>query len=116
MKEQIEELISWLTRLVFVRIGLLLTSGDERVVEILALRHQIRVLQRQVKRPRFTPTDRAVLAMLSRTFDGTVALTDRVGCSEHVLMSRQRRSESAAFAGYRFPSEVILLAVRWYLR
>ncbi len=31
-------------------------------------------------------------------------------------MSRQRRSESAAFAGYRFPSEVILLAVRWYLR
>ncbi|MCP4960239.1 MAG: IS6 family transposase [Actinomycetia bacterium] len=31
-------------------------------------------------------------------------------------MSRHGRSESAAFAGYRFPPEVILLAVRWYLR
>ena len=26
------------------------------------------------------------------------------------------RSPSSAFAGFRFPPEVILLAVRWYLR
>lgn len=33
-------------------------------------------------------------------------------------MSVSRRStvESVSFAGYRFPPEVILLAVRWYLR
>ncbi|MCP3937120.1 MAG: IS6 family transposase [Actinomycetia bacterium] len=31
-------------------------------------------------------------------------------------MNRRRPAESAAFAGYRFPPEVILLAVRWYLR
>ena len=31
-------------------------------------------------------------------------------------MIRRRRSVSVSFAGYRFPPEVILLAVRWYLR
>jgi transposase-like protein len=29
---------------------------------------------------------------------------------------RRRRPESSSFAGFRFPPEVILLAVRWYLR
>jgi IS6 family transposase len=29
---------------------------------------------------------------------------------------RRRRSVSCSFAGYRFPPDVILLAVRWYLR
>jgi IS6 family transposase len=29
---------------------------------------------------------------------------------------RRRRSVSVSFAGYRFPPDVILLAVRWYLR
>ncbi|MCP3934847.1 MAG: hypothetical protein GY708_05680 [Actinomycetia bacterium] len=56
------ELIAWLIRLAFERVGLLLVSGDGRVAEILALRHQIRVLQRQISRPKFTPADRAVLA------------------------------------------------------
>ncbi len=37
--------------------------------EILALRHQICVLERQINRPRFTPADRAVLAVLARAFD-----------------------------------------------
>lgn len=31
-------------------------------------------------------------------------------------MLRRRRIESPSFAGFRFPPEVILLAVRWYLR
>ena len=44
-------------------------SGDKRDAEILALRHQTLVLQRQIERPRFTPTDRAILAVLSRGFD-----------------------------------------------
>ena len=44
-------------------------NGDRRDAEILALRHQILVLQRQIERPRFTPTDRTILAVLSRGFD-----------------------------------------------
>ncbi|MCP3936534.1 MAG: transposase family protein [Actinomycetia bacterium] len=62
-------LISWLLRLLFARLGLLIVTGDDRDAEILALRHQIRVLQRQDTRPRFTPTDRAVLAVLAKVFD-----------------------------------------------
>ena len=31
-------------------------------------------------------------------------------------MFRRRRFESPSFAGFRFPPDVILLAVRWYLR
>ncbi|MCP3936016.1 MAG: integrase, partial [Actinomycetia bacterium] len=62
-------LISWLFRLLFARVGLLIVSGDDRDAEILALRHQIRVLQRQVNRRRFTPSDRAVLAVLAKAFD-----------------------------------------------
>ncbi len=55
--------------LLIARLGLLLVSGDKRDAEILALRHQILVLQRQIDRPRFTPTDRTILAMLSGAFD-----------------------------------------------
>jgi IS6 family transposase len=33
-----------------------------------------------------------------------------------VLLRRHRSSESPSFVGYRFPPDVILLAVRWYLR
>ena len=62
-------LVSYLFRLLFARLGLLIASGDERDAEILALRHQIRVLQRQVSHPRFTPADRAVLGVLAKVFD-----------------------------------------------
>jgi transposase-like protein len=31
-------------------------------------------------------------------------------------VDRCNRPGSASFAGYRFPPDVILLAVRWYLR
>ncbi len=56
-------------RLSIARLGLFLVSGDRRDAEILALRHQILVLQRQIERPRFTPADRTILAVLSRAFD-----------------------------------------------
>ena len=35
-------------------------------IEVLALRHQLRVLERQVHRPRFRPADRLLLSALSR--------------------------------------------------
>ena len=61
--------VAALVRLVVSRIGRFFATGDERDAEILALRHQVLVLQRQINRPRFTETDRTMLAVLSRVFD-----------------------------------------------
>src|SRR5207248_4265053 len=46
----------------------LLRFRSERVkeIEILLLRHQLRVLERQVARPALTPADRALLVAFSR--------------------------------------------------
>ena len=44
---------------------------------------------------------------------GTVALADRVQRGERMRVNRRSPAESASFAGYRFPPEVILLAARW---
>jgi transposase len=62
-------LVAALARLVASRLRLLFATGDERDAEILALRHQLLVLQRQVARPAFTDTDRTILAVLSTVFD-----------------------------------------------
>ena len=35
-------------------------------IEVLALRHQLRVLERQIQRPRFRPADRLLLSALGR--------------------------------------------------
>jgi putative transposase len=43
-----------------------LRSEHAKDVEIAVLRHQLKVLRRQVKRPEFRPADRAALAVLSR--------------------------------------------------
>ena len=41
-------------------------APDAKDVEIAVLRHQLAVLSRQVTRPRYTPTDRMLLASLAR--------------------------------------------------
>jgi hypothetical protein len=43
---------------------LLPMSDRDKDIEILALRHQLLVLQRQARKPVFTETDRAILARL----------------------------------------------------
>ena len=45
-------------------------SDRDKDIEILALRHQLLVLQRQVGMPTFTPTDRMLLARLLRRLPG----------------------------------------------
>ena len=50
-----------------LEILLVRTSSEARLrAEVLALRHQLRVLERQVKRPHWQPSDRLLLSALSR--------------------------------------------------
>ena len=58
-------LFAALSRLILPKIGLLFASGDARDAEILAQRHQVLVMQRQINRPHFTNTDRTVLGLLA---------------------------------------------------
>ncbi|MER5421843.1 integrase core domain-containing protein [Streptosporangium roseum] len=50
----------------FSFLGLLLRTDRDKEIEILVLRHQLMVLQRQAAKPVFTPTDRFLLAGLLR--------------------------------------------------
>jgi putative transposase len=56
----------WSLRRLLELVVLRSRSEREKEIEILLLRHQLRVLQRQVARPQLTPADRALLAALSR--------------------------------------------------
>ncbi len=56
-------------RLVLTRLRWVFTTGDARDAEILALRHQVLVLQRQIGSPRFTEIDRTILAVVHAAMD-----------------------------------------------
>ena len=62
-------LLPVLARLVPRRCRWLFAGGDARDAEILALRHQVLVLQRQINRPQFNETDRTILALLASVMD-----------------------------------------------
>ena len=70
-RRRVVDLLPPLARLVLTRISWVFATGDSRDAEILALRHQLLVLQRQIDRPRFNETDRTILALLSSTMDRT---------------------------------------------
>jgi transposase, IS6 family len=50
--------------------------------------------------------------------DGTVASTDDQLRKAELMRHRQSRGPAprSSFTGYHFPPDVIMLAVRWYLR
>jgi putative transposase len=56
----------WSLRRLLELVVLRLRSEREKEIEILLLRHQIRVLERQIARPQLTEADRALLATFSR--------------------------------------------------
>ena len=55
-------------------------SPDAKDVKIAAPRHQLLVLRRQVAQPRYTPTDRTVLATLAKLLP---AIVGRSSWSHH---------------------------------
>ena len=59
--------LAYLTLCRSIQLLALLARGDAaKDLEILVLRHQVTGLRRQVHRPRLEPTDRALLAAISR--------------------------------------------------
>ena len=64
--------LAYLTLCRTIQLLALLARGDAaKDLEILVLRHQLTVLHRQVPRPRLEPTDRALLAAISRALPRT---------------------------------------------
>jgi hypothetical protein len=57
----------WSLRRLLEFVVLCFRSEREKEIEIVLLRHQLRVLERQVARPQLTQADRALLAAFSRT-------------------------------------------------
>jgi transposase InsO family protein len=84
-------------------------SSAARDVELLVLRHEVRVLRRRAKRPRYQPGDRLVLAGLSRLVPG--AEWWRFPVRPETLLRWHRelvRRKWAAFGGRRGPGRPTL--------
>ena len=71
---------------VFGWLALLARSDRAKDAEILLLRHQVAVLQRQVKKPVLSWADRAVLAALARVLPGSQLRQLRLIISPRTLL------------------------------
>jgi putative transposase len=71
---------------VFGWLALLARSDRAKDAEILILRHQVAVLQRQVKNPRLSWAGRAVLAALARLLPGSQLRQLRLIVSPRTLL------------------------------
>jgi putative transposase len=67
-------------------LALFARSDRAKHAEVLILRHQVAVLQRQVKTPRLSWADRAVLAALARLLPGSQLRQMRLIVSPRTLM------------------------------
>jgi putative transposase len=75
---------------VFAFARLLPMSDTDKDVEILALRHQLAVLQRQIDRPHLTPPDRAFLAALLHRLPRPTLRQLHLIVSPDTVLRRQR--------------------------
>jgi hypothetical protein len=75
----------WILRRLLELAVLAVRSEDAKEVEIVVLRHQHHVLNRQVKRPDLKPHDRALLAALSRALPRKRSDTATFKLHDHIL-------------------------------
>lgn len=92
-------------------------TPDEKDVEIAVLRHQLAVMHRQVARPRFSPTDGALLAPLARLLPrerwGAFLVTPATLLRWHrKLVARHWTFPRAGNAPNALDEEVVALVVR----
>ena len=95
-----------LVRLALNLVVLRASSNVERDLEILALRHQVAVLRRQVKRPELLPAERLILAALGRRLpSGRLIFSPATLLRWHRELVRQRWSAYGRRVGRTYSSE-----------
>jgi putative transposase len=87
----------WSLRRLLELVVLRRRSVREKEIEILVLRHQLRVLERQVARPQLTHVDRALLAAFTRAAESGL---------EAIVVRRARDRTVLASAAGRAPLDV----------
>jgi hypothetical protein len=99
----------WLLRRLLDLLVLRLRAEREKEIEILVLRHQLHVLERQVGRPQLRPADRALLAAFSRMLPRRAWARQRVHawvgslrreCLDRLLILGRRRTHSCSLRVY----------------